>query len=273
MKRKIVSFLLLFSVIVSLFSCAKQAEVPFSIDILSVGKADCIVIRTTSNTVMIDTGEAEKFPEIKAYLEANGIRTIDLLILSHFDKDHIGGAEQILQTCEVKKVLESSFSSDRSEYLAYHKIAEEQKVTVEKLTENASVQFGKIALTVMTPKEKEYSRKEDNNASLVVSLQYGEKSFLFCGDALEERMKEILSEELGEFDLIKLPHHGSYLKNYDEILAAFPCKYAVITDSSKNPADEKLLKLLSDEKIEAYETRYGTIRITYDEKDLLIQQK
>ena len=255
-----------------LIACSSVDTASLSVDVIDVGKADCIVIRSGSKTVMIDTGEEENLPEIEAYLSSNGITAIDVLILSHFDKDHIGCAAKLISDYSVGRVLESDFQSDRSEYDSYHDAIKERNISVEKLQENYFFSLGDLQFSVYVPKKTSYDKKEDNNASLIVALRYKDTSMLFCGDALEDRMDEILNEHIGNFDLIKLPHHGSLLDNYERILSDFNCTEAIITDSDKNPADERLLTLLKEQDINVYETRYGSVSIRSDGQTIRIKQ-
>ena len=253
-------------------SCTISSDNLLRIDVLDIGKADCIIIRNEKNTIMIDTGEEENLPKIESFLKSKNIKKINCLILSHYDKDHIGGAEKILTTYDVETVLESSFTSEREEYTRYHNVALDKGITISKLHNDTSMAIGNININISTPKKSSYEKKEDNNASLVVSLKFGERTFLFCGDAMNDRMNEILLENLGQFDLVKLPHHGSFLKNYDDILHSFACKDVIITDSEKNPADEKLISLLNEKNIRCYESRYGTVSVTCDGKKISIEQ-
>jgi len=272
MKRFIAIVLTMILILSSLSSCASESSTDLKIDVIDVGKADCIIIRSRKETVMIDTGEEENLPEIEAFLKAKNIKNINCLILSHFDKDHIGGAEKIISSYNVKSVLESSFVSDSEDYSKYHIAANEKNVSISKLEADTEFSIGDMLFSISIPKKSAYEKKEDNNASLVVSLKFGDCSFLFCGDAMEERMDEILQEELGKFNLVKLPHHGSYIKRYDEILSSFDCKDVIVTDSDKNPADEGLLSLLTARGIHCHETRYGTISVICDGKNVTINQ-
>ncbi|MBR5746568.1 MAG: MBL fold metallo-hydrolase, partial [Clostridia bacterium] len=72
-------------------ACANSSD-HLTFDVLDIGKADCIVMRHKGQVLLIDTGEEENLPEIESHLSSRGISKIDYLILSHFDKDHVGGA-------------------------------------------------------------------------------------------------------------------------------------------------------------------------------------
>jgi len=256
--------ILLFLLVLSLLpTCACSAN-GVSIDILDVGKADCIVIRSYDKTVMIDTGEKENLPQIKSYLKANRINAIDTLILSHFDKDHIGCAEEMILDYNVQNLLISSFSSDREEFGAFLSAAKTKNIDPKIITEDYNFRTGECTFTVFPPMKSSYDHKEDNNASLIVEMEFGENRLLFCGDAMEERIEEFLSENHGSYSFVKLPYHGRFLDNYDEFLIATKPKYSAMTCSKKNPPDQKTLSALDKQKVKNFNTENGTIHLTLD---------
>lgn len=272
MKRTI--FFLFAAILLSLVLCSCSAA-PYNItvDILDLGKADCILIDTGSKTVMIDTGEEEDVSDIMEYLDAKGVDTIDMLILSHFDKDHIGGAAELISKYGITTVLESGFSSNRDEYETYHAVLSEQGLSATVLTQDYSFTFDNCVFTVYVPKETSYDTKEDNNASLIVKIVYGEKRFLFCGDAMELRLAEFLEDSPGSFDFVKLPYHGNYLENYSEFLKEISPQYGVITCSKKNPASEDALSVLKQYGVTVYETENGNVHVTSNGKTVSVSQE
>lgn len=264
--KKIISILTV-AVILLLCSCSAD-NYSVSVDVLDIGKADCIVINTGTKTVMIDTGEEENLPDIQAFLRQEDIQAIDMLILTHFDKDHIGGAKGIISEYDVKTVIETTFQSDREEYFAYHKEMTDKGITPITITENYNFELESCAFTVYAPKQDSYSKKQDNNSSLIVAMEYGEKRFLFCGDAMELRLDEFVEDLPGKFDFVKLPYHGIYLNNYPKFLNEVSPKYAVMTCSDKNPADKKTIELLKENGVIYYETRLGSVGLKTDGKSI-----
>lgn len=263
-------FVILFASL-CLCSCSSSATTVF-VDVIAIGKADCILIRTGTKTVMIDTGEEEDVANIIDYLEAKNIETIDMLILSHFDKDHIGGAAELISSYGITTVLETSFSSNRDEYDAYHTVLKDQGLNATILTEDYTFTYDACSFTVYVPKETSYSTKEDNNASLIVAMEYGEKRFLFCGDAMELRLAEFLADSPGMFDFVKLPYHGNYLENYTDFLSEVSPEYGVITCSNKNPSADKTIELLAEYGVKVYETKNGSVSLETDGNMLRISQ-
>lgn len=274
MRKIIVLALLLFTfcMVTLLYSCGTGEEVtPASIDILKIGKADCIVINTGNKIVMIDTGEGENIDQVRDFMDEHNYAKIDTLILTHYDKDHIGGAKYIIEEYGVDTVIESTVASSSAEYYSYHQLLSQLGKEATKIKENYTFQADSCVFNVNVPKKDKYDKKNDNNLSLVISMECGQNKFLFCGDALEERLEEILEPMQGEYDVVKLPHHGTYIDTYPAFFDKIEAKSAVITNSKKNPSDKETLNLLEEQGIGVYETRYGGINIYTDGENVTIQ--
>lgn len=270
MKKLALIFLAILTLLTT--SCTEDGNDKITVDILDIGKADCIIIRIRDHTVMIDTGEKENSDKIRSFLQTKRISKIDTLILSHFDKDHIGCAAEMITDYGAGRLIISSFSSDREEYGEFRSAAEKQNVETLILTENFTFEIGTCRFSVFPPKLTNYDRKEDNNASLIVEMEYGQQRLLFCGDAMEERIDEFLSENHGEYDFVKLPYHGRYLSNYLDFLESTNPKHTAMTCSEKNPPDEKTVKLLKDLSIHSFNTNNGNVHVDLGQTDLYVTQ-
>ena len=283
MIKKILAFTLfiafIFVLSLSLFGCGNNTDtslesdaskIDVNVDILRIGKADCIIVNTGSKILMIDTGEVESVPYINSFMEEKGYNKIDTLVITHFDKDHLGGALEIIPKYHVSNVIQSSFSEKTVLYENYLFVLESEGVTPLKLNENYTLNLNGCQIEIDVPKSQKYKKNQDNNSSLVVSVDCGERKFLFTGDAMELRLSELIDERIGEYDFIKLPHHGNYLENYREFLESTKPSYAAITCSNKNPPDDKTLALLEEYGVEAFETRNGNIHIHTDGKTIEI---
>jgi beta-lactamase superfamily II metal-dependent hydrolase len=269
-------YCLILIICLSLLLSSCQSSIPdgdLLVDILAIGKADCILLRTGDQVIMIDTGEKENTDEIFAFLDQNRIQTIDVLILSHFDKDHIGGAEALIKRYPVEKLIQSSFSSDRPEFPAYHNALSDLGKSPVVLYEDFSFSLGSYTVSISVPKKESYLRKEDNNASLIVTVENSNHRLLFCGDAMEERLEEFMAENKKRYSFVKLPCHGNDLDCYDAFLSQLTCPYGVITDSNKNPADSKALNKMKKHGLQVFETRYGTVSVRVSDEIYVAQTK
>ena len=108
----------------------------------NVGKADAILLYNGEMAVLIDAGENGDGKDVAEAIRARGIERLDLLIITHFDKDHVGGADKILENIEVGRVLEPDYDKDSKQYRQYREALEEQGVGAEALCENTSFTLG-----------------------------------------------------------------------------------------------------------------------------------
>ncbi len=240
---------------------------------LNVGKADAFVIQSANGTVLIDTATEEEADTILSFLAENGITEIDAMIISHFDKDHVGGADQILQAVTVKSVYTSYLAKESDDVVEFFTALEEQGMTNTVVSETTEIQVDGVTYTIYPPEESGYEEDDSNNSSLVVHMTNRQNSMLFCGDALEDRIEELLSTEGLTCDIIKIPHHGSKIDNLDELIDYVNPEYAVITSSDEEEEASKTLKVLEKADIAYYLTREGTITIEMGNAGINIQQE
>ena len=272
MKRLII-FLIIITFLLTFSSCEVTSASPkVCVSVLDIGKADCNLIELDHFVAVIDAGEEENATEILSYLRQRGIQSIDLLILSHFDKDHIGGVSSLLEQFPVAQIYESDFSSDRMEYEKYHQMAMEKNIPLEKIDQTITISGDGYRFDLYPPLRDHYQTKEDNNASLLVGLHADGASFLFCGDAMEERIEEFSTQCRDTFDVVKLPYHGRKINNLDLLLSQVKPRYGVFCCSKKNPADAQMIELVKEQNIQLYQTVFGTVRITYQNGDYSVIQ-
>lgn len=276
------SVLLLFGVLTLLLSgCGStegaasggiRDEIDFSeenphvkVTFFDVGKGDAILIETGKHTVLIDTGYDDTAKVILNYMEKQNIRHLDYLILTHFDKDHVGGADWILREVETGTVLQPDYESDGGQYREYAKAMETEEYSPVQVTDSMEFSLDNVEFLIYPPQQESYE-EEDNDFSLVTSMVCGEVRFLFAGDCEKERLKELLQQE--EFSLahevLKVPHHGTKNKKSAEFIKAVSPEAAVITDSGEKPAEEEVCRMLEDAGAAVYFTKDGTVTCLCD---------
>ena len=210
--------------------------------------------------------------DIKDYMQQKGYNKIDALILTHYDKDHIGGACGIISEYDVGTVYETAAIDNSKSYSLYHsELTSQGKIPV-KLANDITLEVDGCTLTIDVPRASKYSTQNSNNSSLIVMLQCGQNKLLFCADALDARMEEYITNQTATVNFVKLPHHGSYLENYPAILDILNPKYCAITSSKKNPTENQTLTELYSRNIEVYETRFGQITISANAEQIEITQ-
>ena len=133
----------------------------------SVGKADVALIRFAEKAILVDTGTKDSYETIAALLQRENVRRIDLLLLTHFDEDHIGSASKILENYTVERILQPDRAKDSGEYRKYSTSLAKLGLTAEKVTENRSLTLGDVQLEIF-PASKVYEKSDSNNSSLVL---------------------------------------------------------------------------------------------------------
>lgn len=266
---------LTFLLVITLFGCSTTQKTAGSTDHLDItffkiGKADSILLTIADKTVLIDTGEDEDGEEILEYLDDHNIETIDYMILTHFDKDHVGGADTILNQAEVKQVITPNYESDSTDYKEYIAALNKNQLTPTILTKDLSIQVGSAEFTVYPALKNEY--KKDNDYSLMTSVQHGANSFLFAGDAEKKRLTEFMQQGNLEHTLLKVPHHGRYNSKSAKFFALVKPKFAVITSSDKNPEEGEVMNVLEGLGTDVYLTRNGNIHVLSDGKNISLEQ-
>ena len=236
------------------------------------GKADSCIIYNSDFAVLIDTGEQELGDTILDYLEENNIQKLNYLIITHFDKDHVGSAYKIIKKIDIDNVVQSNSPKDSKVYNKYIQALEDKSITPITLRENLNFDFGDVKFEFNPPKEEEYLNKPSNNSSLITSIQYLNKSFIFMGDAEDDRIKEFIKENNNTYDFMKFPYHGNYQESLQSLLENTKPKYTVITSSDEESEDNQTLSLLNKYSVRTYLTRNGSILLTTDGNSIKISQ-
>ncbi len=233
------------------------------VDFIDVGKGDCILIRSKNHTVLIDTGYKDTADDVFRYLDASDVSGIDELILTHYDKDHIGGAKQLLSRYPVKKLYVPDYEKDSKKFKKLIKAVDKNNVPVECVSRAITFSADHVRYTVM-PSGVAYDEKteNDNDMSLLVTAEHGNDSYLFTGDIEEEGIRSLLNRSGRTYDLMKMPHHGRMEKNTNALLNSVKPQYVIITDDKENRADSKLCRLLESAGINYFCTsKNGTVTI------------
>lgn len=281
--RKLSYLILAAALMLSGVGCGAAAsedvtEANAAVTFFKAGKADAAVVQAGEAVILIDTGLEKNADELAQSLEALGVRRIDVLIVSHFDKDHVGGADTILREFDVGAVYQSNSPKDSDEYEEYLEALEErgiEPITVFNTTETISL--GGLTVEINGPAQQEYKKDPSNNSSLIVTVCCGDETVLFAGDAEDARLKEYLaSYERGEGDIIlKVPYHGHWQDKLTAFAEAVMPKAAIISCSKSEPEDderEKTEALFESLGAVVYRTFEGDITLLLTSESYAITQ-
>lgn len=244
------------------------------ITFFDVGKGDAILIETGNTNLLIDAGYDNTFRAILDYLDQQEKSSLDYMVITHFDKDHVGGADRVLEALTVDRILQPDYESDSGQYLEYQEALAIAGQQPELVTDTRILSFDGAECLIYPPRKQEY-KEEDNDFSLVISMTYKEQRFLFAGDSEKERLDELLSQSEFELrhDLLKVPHHGRKEKNSEEFLEAVSPEAAIITCSEEEPGDDKVRKILKQAGAQIFLTSEGTVTCVSDGERMSISQE
>ena len=237
----------------------------------NVGKADSILLDCGGKYVLIDCGEKDTGKELVKALQDKGIKKLDYLLITHFDKDHVGGAARVMENLEIGTVLQNDREKDSDEYDDYVEAVKNSGVNVVTVRDEYAFDLNGSEFTVTAGKGG-YDKDKSNNHSLVTRVDAKGVSFLFTGDVQSERIEEMLDAGVEHCDVLKVPYHGREEEKLDELLKALTPKTAVITSSVKEPESESSLEALKEAGVATYLTRKGTVCIAVADGEYQVRQ-
>lgn len=200
---------------------------------LDVGQGDATLILCDGHAMLIDAGDNDQGTAVQSYLESQGVTTLDYVIGTHPDADHIGGLDVVLYKFDCKTVIMPDFEKDTR---IYDDVVQtmKQKRYKNTLPEVGTVyELGSAVFTIVAP-NGEYGDNA-NDYSVGILLQHGENRFLFTGDAEEASEADMLENGIDlKADVFKAAHHGSRTANTEEFLQRVEPDYAVISCGEDN---------------------------------------
>ncbi len=236
-----------------------------NVSFIDVGKGDCILMQSGNTNVFIDTGYEDTAGNVLSYLRSRKVGRVDAMIITHYDSDHIGGIRPIGEDIDIGTIYLPGYDGTDKNYRSCISSIKAIGVPTKRVTKELVLEVGSARLTVYPTSvayEPGSGKKEgnDNDVSLVASLVNGRDTYLFTGDLEEDGIAAYLEAKHGQYDVLKMPHHGRNASNMDAFLDDVRPKIAVITDAKKNPTEKKVLKLLKSNDVEVWRTSNdGTI--------------
>ena len=211
--------------------------------------ADCCIMISDGSCLVIDTGEEADGPHIVKLLKDKVVETINFLILSHPDNDHIGGASLLADNFDIEMVIMPYYGKYRISYNSLLKKFTETGAEQIFPAKESALSVGELSLTVYPPENSYYD--QDNDYSLAVLVEHGKVNMFFPGDAEKTRLKELSTVSLPEIDLLKVPYHGRSSSASSDFVQRIAAPIAIVNAAS---AESKIQKALEKTGAAVYYT-------------------
>ncbi|WP_042275657.1 ComEC/Rec2 family competence protein [[Clostridium] dakarense] len=249
-------FITLIFIIISLLGgCDKNSHL--AVHIIDVGQGDSILIQTpNSKNILVDSGDENSSHIIKSYLKKYKIKTLDIMIATHPDSDHIGSLDNIVNDFNVKSIFMPEQETDTKAYKNLVNACSSKNLPIKHLYKGDIINVeDNIDILTLSPS---FIQDDNNLNSIVFKLDFVDKSFLFTGDSeYQNEMDIINSFNLYDVDFLKVGHHGSSSSTNENFLKEISPDIATISCGYKNQyghPHQSTLENLSKEDIKVYRT-------------------
>lgn len=257
-RRKYILFLPLILLMVLPLILTIRVHRGLTYTMLDIGQGDCNVITVgTGKTLMIDCGSSSE-KEIGRYivipfLKYNGINTVDTVILTHADSDHINGFEEMLnmndpEGIRIRNLIIPGEKNMNDKFIRLKTLAENKGIRCLTFNSGDRIKTGMAELECLSP-EKGFSAEDENEYSIVLKLTFGSFIGLFTGDIQGNAEEKLISKTGGNsgITLLKVAHHGSRYSTPSKFLNKIKPRYSLISAGRHNkyhhPHKELLTRL------------------------------
>ncbi len=239
-----------------------------------VGQGDAILVVHGKNQILIDGGPNSKVMDCLSRYIPFWDRSIDMVIVTHPQKDHFGGLIDVVERYNVKYFATSGLDAEGIEWETLEGLVGNSNTDTIELQSTRNINIGEINLDVIWPTSNFISSNKisvkdsnvlgvydsdenPNNFSVVIHMRYGEFDALLTGDIEPEITDDmILAGEVSDIEYLKVPHHGSKNGLTRDLLEKSNPEIAVIS-SGKNPwghPHKEILEMLRTKGLEVYRT-------------------
>lgn len=240
-----------------IFSLADPDQ--YQVRFLDVGQGDAALISQGDIQLLIDAGPDSRILEKLGKYMPFYDHTIELVIFTHPDLDHIGGMRWVLERYRVERALITGAFQNNQAYSRILQLLDDKKVRIRLAATGTEIKIGSnAALFVLSPQEPLLGKRlsDSNEGSIVAKLFIGKHTFLFTGDA--ERSVEVPLVRSGinlSSEVLKVSHHGARRGTTRLFLSAVKPRMAVISVGKNNPYGHPSSQVLNNlGNITAYRT-------------------
>ena len=255
MKRVVWMFLVLCMCVTSCTMNKAPVSDQLEVHYIDVGQADCIFLRCSGQTMLIDGGNVDDSDLVVSYLLDQGVSKLDYVVNTHAHEDHVGGLPGVLAVFETSNIWCPVTYYDSACFEDFLYYADQQDLPLFCPDPGTTYTLGQAEISVLGP-VKEY--EETNDTSIILRVDHGRNSFLFTGDAERQAEQDVLDEGYDvSSTVLKVGHHGSSTSTSYRWLREVAPQYAVIQvgkDNSYGHPHDEVMSRLRDADVTVYRT-------------------
>jgi len=240
MKKSDVIGVILIYILFSFHNLSRGGSGALEIEVWDVGQGDAIYISTPNGkNILIDGGDNYQADfNISKKIPFYSCR-IDLMVLTHPHYDHIVSLNRLLQRCKIETLMFNDVDFDTRDFSYFKDLS--QNLNVKNVFAGDVFEIDGINLKIIWP-TKEFLQKnisDINDVSIVIFLDYRNFEALFTGDATDKVLGNIDFESIedfidGDFDVLKVPHHGSKYSLHKSFYSKLKPKKCLISVGENN---------------------------------------
>ena len=220
---------------------------------LDVGQGDSVLLETASARVLVDQGPPEA--HVARQLTQMGIHSLSALVLTHPQRDHVGGAAEVVRHLGVGEVLDPGLAASGPEREEAVAVARERGVPVRAVRAGSTYRAGGLGLRVLWPPDPGNPHEDPNQNAVVLIASFGETDVFLSADAESDVTARL---PLRAVEIMKIAHHGSADPGLEDELRTLRPRIAVISCGRHNdyghPRPETLAALTTVPGLAVYRT-------------------
>jgi competence protein ComEC len=220
---------------------------------LDVGQGDSVLLEVPEGAVLVDQGPPEA--RVAGQLRGLGLRELSAVVLTHPQRDHIGGAADVLRQLRVRSVLDPGLAVHSPDEEAALSVAAGRRVRVLTARAGDAYRIGRLRLQILWPDGPGSPSEDPNRRAVVLLASYGDTDVLLTADAESDVTRAL---PLRRVEVLKVAHHGSADTGLAEQLGVLRPRLAVISVGEGNdyghPRPETLAMLRQSPGLRVYRT-------------------
>lgn len=203
-------------------------------EFVDVGQGDCCELKIRDGSgyfyAVIDAGPRDASATVVSELKKLGCSTVNVLVLSHPDADHTGGATAVMENFKVLEVWDPGTCKNTATWNETVAMIKDKAIPALNPAAGYTARWGSASVDVLGPAPGAASAAgvDVNDACLVMSVSEGQDGILFTGDAGVKEQRQMMAESLPPIETYKVPHHGGKSCYYAPFLSKVSPETSII---------------------------------------------